>query len=462
MSAIAVLSPQSEVFNNYQSQVDTASKVGSADNTASNVTASDVKEFLAFATLAGSMNVILNGQSLMNSNGSLVPALAVPVQLGDKMSAEQTQSIVAMSVNVNAGDAQALELVASSAANVMDSTIDELKENTAVAAQIAAPVQDGDANKLERIAATGAAQFAAPAATAVNSKAVENTKSSTEPAVTNSVSSATPARSHAAVDGGTDIEAPVALPPVFTKIMGDPRILELNNTMVRVLNEAENLQNLDAARSSQRAVNSAVAAGNKMISSAQQNMTGAITAGVMSMAMQTATSGATIKAVKAEKDSINFNLKNADRLEKVATNHQSAIDASSDNMIKQGHSPDRNVTSMMSQPNAETRIAASSMRNDHNATQLNTMRMRAITDAATQANHAASNMIQASYGVKAAEESKESEVARANQTVNNEVSNTHQQTGKKTSETQAALQRVLETTLSNNNSAASTVAERMR
>lgn len=459
---ILTVSPQTEVFNTYKSQLDSTANIGTANNADASVQLSDVKEFLALATLGNAMSVILNGQSLMNSNGSLIPALAVPPQLGEKISAEQSQSIVAMSANVNASDTQVLELVASSASNVLDSNLDQLHKNAEVATQVAAPLQEGDANKLERMAATAATLFTLAAASAVTNKAGEVTKSATESTPTTAVSSATPARSQAAVEGGTDITAATATSYVFTKIMGDPRIIELNNTLVRVLNEAENEQNRSAALASNRAMNSAVASGNHMIDSAKQNLTGAITSGVMGMGMQGATTVANVRALNKEHASVNLNLKNANRLDAGRMQNQSALKASSDKMLHNNQQLDRNVEGLIDKPHVDSQINASNMRDDHSIQQMKTMKIRNMTDLANQANHSAQAMVQNSYGVNAAEESKQAEIARADQTVNNEVANTHQQTAKKAADTQAAMQRVLENTLSNNNSAASSVAERMR
>ncbi|MGP3590906.1 hypothetical protein [Vagococcus sp. WN89Y] len=435
-----------------------------ADNTVSDVTKSSAQAFADFAAQPGVMNTLLNGKSLMSDNQA-VPALSLPV--GGKLSAEQSQSIVAMSANVSAGDARDLEQVASTVSNALDSKLSQQQQNAEVAAQVAAPLQNGDANKSERIAATAAALFSAPAtANPVSSKVGENSKASTEATATTAVSSATPVRSQAAVEGGTDITAAqgtgTGTGPVFSNLFGDARILELNNMLVSVLNKAENEFNKSSALASSRAMSSAIHAGDKGIAAAQQNMTGAITSGVMGMALQGGTTFANVRALNKESTSINTNLKNANKLDMGRMQNQSALKSSSDSLLSKGKQVDRNVEGLIDQPHVKSQIDASELRDAHNIKQMNTTRTRAVGDAANQANHSAQGMIQGAYGVEAAEENKQADIARADQAVNNEVADMHKQTSKKAADTQSAMQRVLENTLSNNNSAASSIAERMR
>jgi len=449
-------------INLFPSQIDSADKMGSADNTIVNTKESSAQSFVAFATQPGVMNALLNGKSLM-TEGQVLPSLSLPAQAGDKLSAEQSQSIVAMSSNVSVNDAKDLELVASSVSTVLDSKLSQLQQNTEVATQVTAPLQDGDANKLERIAATAAALFSAPTAAApATGKASENSKTSTEATTTNAISSANPARSQAAVEGGTDITAANAGGFVFSNVMGDMRMVDLNNTLTRVLNKSENEFNKSAAQASIRAMSSAIHAGNKGIDAARQNMTGAITSGVLGMALQSGTTLANVKALNKESNSINTNLKGANKLDLGRKQNEGALKASSDNLLSKGKPVDGGVKGLIDQPHANSQIQADELRNAHNQQQMHTMKTRAVADSATQANNAAQGMIQGAYGVKAAEENKQADIARADQAVEGELGSVHQKSAQKASEANAALQRVFENVLSNNNSAASSVAERMR
>ncbi|MCK8404159.1 type III secretion system protein, partial [Erwinia amylovora] len=91
--------------------------------------------------------------------------------------------------------------------------------------------------------------------------------------------------------------------------------------------------------------------------------------------------------------------------------------------------------------------------------QNNTQKVRTISEFANQVNRSGQGVVEGTFNVEASKESKQADLARADQNVNNELSRTHQQTAKKSAETKAALNQALENTLNNNHSAASAIAE---
>ncbi|HFT1247929.1 TPA: hypothetical protein ACHUB4_004737 [Escherichia coli] len=264
------------------------------------------------------------------------------------------------------------------------------------------------------------------------------------------------------VEGGGDITGADIASSGFINVLGDMNLVALNNKLTVTLTKAEADVNKAAAQSSARVVNAAERAGNKSILAARQRLNGAITSGVMGMVAHGATTTATLKALSKESKSITNNLGGARELDKCLRENQSTIKSSSDNMLSEGKQLDSNVEHMMSHPHAETMHESSVLTDKHANIQLSTRKVHTTTEFANQTIHSGREAIQGNFEVDAAKESKQVDLARADQNVNSEVSNTQQQTAKKAAEAKSSLQQVFEATLNNNNSAVSAIAERMR
>lgn len=446
-------STQSASISNYQAQIDATDKVNNNGTNAVAAKESTVQSFSALAEQPGVMISLLTGQSVMTVN-QVRPDLIMP-SLSTAVS-EQSKDIMSLSGSMNANNVRDLEMVASSVSNALDSELN-------VEQKVAQPLKDGDANKLERLAATTAALFTSQTAVnAVSAKGTEGSKPASETTATSSVSSATPTRSQEAVEGGTDITAAASNRPTYSKVMGNTNILQLSNDIVTVLTTAENEFNKSSAEASTRAMNSAIQAGNKNIDAAQKNMTGAITGGVMSLAAQAGATATTVKALRNESSSIKNNLGAANRLDVGRNQNQSIINGGADNMLSKGQSLDSSVKGLMDEPHGQFIARSNAYREAHNVTQIDTTKARTMADMGAQMGRASQSMTEGAFGVQAAEESKQADVARADQQVNNEVANVHQQSAKKAAESLAALQRASENTWATNNSTNSAIADRMR
>ncbi|CCG86238.1 hypothetical protein [Erwinia piriflorinigrans] len=376
------------------------------------------------ATLADSLmskQGIRHGQSVITGQHT-GPILSTPHGGAAKISVEKTVEIQKMADNVRGPDARAIEYVAN-------------------------------------LLAISSPSFCSHAQ--IHNTSTESSKISSQSAVQNS-SSAIPVRSHAAVDGGTDITAVGASGTGFRNVIGDMRIVELNNKITVEFGRSEAQSNISAAKFNRLAVNSAMSGGNKTIEAARQNSSGAITSAVMGISAQGVSTVKMTKALAKDSASINRNLKPAAKLEKNVYNHRNAIARSGDSMMSEGKRLDSRVKAALSESQDAHLLKVSNLRNDHTIIQNKTQKIRAVTELANQGIRAGQGVVEGIFNVAAAQETKQADLARADQNAKNDLSSIHQQTGKKSAETNTALSHAFETWLNNNGNAASSISERMR
>lgn len=421
MSGFAISEPSLNTV--FQPQIDNTGTAATTESNRVSQKGSNVQGFAELvATQPGVMASLLHGQSLMTAH-DVHPALSAPAKDNQKIGAEQTAELVKLSANLQGGDVNKLERAAVFASTVFSSQINIIQPNN---------------------------------------KATATSKSAIETQATSSAFSSHPARSQAAVEGGTDITAIHRSGPGFINVMGDMKMVALNNQLTVTLTTSESDASKAAAKSMIRAVESADRAGTKGIDAEKQRMNGAISSGLMGAVAQGGTTVRSVKALNKESKSISQNLGAAANLDKGVRQNQEAIKSSADAMLRKGKSLDPKVEATISQPHSESMYKSSQLRNAHNKVGNNTQKIRITSEYANQAIRSGQGVIEGSLNVEAAKESKQADLARADQTVNHEVANTQQQTSKKAAEAEAALNRIFESTLNNNNSAVSTIADRMR
>ncbi|WP_299999414.1 type III secretion system protein [uncultured Cedecea sp.] len=381
----------------------------------------DVRSFVTLATQPGMMGTILHDQSVM-FNINTLPALLTPPVGREKIDSEQKDELMSLITKMKGGDINKLERAAASAAMVFNAQIN--------------PHQTANS-------------------TAIGTKAAPVSSSSTAPA-TDATHARTP------VEGGTDITAADASGGQFINITGDIKKLELSNLFTRVLTAQEGQFLNASAKASMRAVEAADRSGNKLIDAEKQRMTGAITSGSLGLVGQGITSTRTINALKTESKSINNNLASASRMEAKLGTHQSSIASSTDNLLHQGKSLSDTVSGKMDASASKIKDFSDTKRNDHNQIQLKTSQTRVTSDYSNVAVNSSQKVIDGAFNVEAANETKQAELARADQNVNNEISNTHQHAAKKSAESKAALNQAIENMMNSNNSTLSAIADRIR
>lgn len=84
----------------------------------------------------------------------------------------------------------------------------------------------------------------------------------------------------------------------------------------------------------------------------------------------------------------------------------------------------------MSQSHGADLAKSSELRDNHSVVQNNTQKVRTISEFANQVNRSGQGVVEGTFNVEASKESKQADLARADQNVNNELSSTHQQTAK--------------------------------
>lgn len=402
----------------YQSQIDST---GSAENTAAIQKGEAPKGAVALLTQIGVDSVY--NRSVMSTDTTAKPALSAPPMGAAKISAEQTKELVKLSENLQKGT---------------------------------------DVNKLERIAASASSLVSSQInITQANNKAGEISKltMTMESSAVNTVSSSGNARAMAPVAGGTDITAADATGS-RTK-MFDSFMLGVMNKIIVAANEQNTSHSRASARSVQNMVTSANNAGNKHIDAEKQRMTGAITSGAVGISGQGAMALCSVKSLKTESASIKNNMGEAIKIETFNGDRQTGAVTNINPLGYRGVQPTTAVTSDLNFYNAQHAQDANLLRNAHSQILNATQRTRAGTEYGNQVFQSGQKVIDNGFNVAASHESKEAELARANQSVNSEVSNAHQQSAKKAAETEAAMRQMQESVLRNNNDAASAISGRM-
>ena len=339
----------------------------------------------------------------------------------------------------------------------------DIKEDSSAKAVKLTIAGEGDANKAERLVSSVPSILTSQLnITQQNNRTIDISKTERQSTVSSLSSSTCLERSQPAVEGGTDITAADATCPRFVNVVGSMKQLEVSNTITTVMLKAEREANESAAAATNRSVQAAARAGNKTIDAARQSLNGAITAGVLGVAGQGATTVTQMKALNKERTSITENLKPARNLELGVREHQTAIRSGKDTMVHQNKQLSSDVEATMTHPQAADMHASALRCDTHASTQLATQKTRVTAEYANQGIRSGQGAIEGAFGVSAAEKQKEAELARADRDVNNELANTQSQTAKKAAETNAAIRNMTNTVLNANNNAVSSIAERTR
>jgi len=409
--------------HNYAIQQAQTNHVGrvAEDNDLRSPAANNVQAFVALAIQPGMMAAILQGQSVM-VNLDMRPSLLTPPVGREKIDSEQKSELMNLISTMKGSDINKLERAAASAATVFNTQTGPLQP-------------------------TGSA--------ANENKVLQVPSPSTVPAA-DTMNAGTP------VAGGTDITAPDAAGRQFINMMGDLKMVELNNLLTVTLAKQEAEFSKSSAKSSLRAVDAAERSGNKGIDAERQRMTGAITSGSIGLIGQGVTTARTMGALRTESKSISNNLSSAVKTEGSNGIHQSAMSSSTDKMLHKGKPFDENASGKIGTGTSPITGFGGTKRHDHNEIQLKTSRTRVTSDYSNAAINSSQKIIDGAFNVEAANETKQAELARADQTVNNEIANTHQQAAKKSAESKAALNQALESMLNSKNSALSSIADRIR
>ncbi len=320
----------------------------------------------------------------------------------------------------------------------------------------------GDANKSERMASAMPSVVATQTnITQPNNKAAD-TKSTVDTSGNTTNNAVGQTRSQPTVAGGTDITGADAVKPTFVNVIGPMSQIYLSNKLTVALVESENLHNMSAAKASNRFIDATARSAQKGVQAAEERRDGAIVGGITSAVAQGGMSATSVNALRKENASLDNNVRVAKLQEMGISQQKTAIGSAGDNMIMKGQRMDVKVKDTMSDSQAKEQLSASDKHTTHSQIQNNTQKVRVVTELGTQLAHTTRNITEGAYNVNAAQIQGEADLARADGTQNSELANTHKEVAKKAAETRAAINQTTESVLNANNSAASTIAERMR
>lgn len=287
----------------------------------------------------------------------------------------------------------------------------------------------------------------------------DNSSKSASQNVTSRSASGKAAHTQKTANGTTDISgATSAVKLSYVNIMGDFNVVDALVELLSLLNKQVGLSNQQSALMSQMQMDSAEQAGDKGIAAAQEQMTGSIAAGVMSLSMQTGATVSTIKSLNTESKSITNNLKKSNDIELAVNKNQSEIHASSQSLAQEGRSTSREVDATLSRDHHEDMHRSANHRHEHKKVENDTSRVRVTSDLINQTSRSVNSLTEASFAVNASQKNKDAEIARANQQVAGETGNVHQQVAKKADESEASLRQALMNIISNNNDTISAIA----
>lgn len=418
MNNIAVLDSQSYAIPQNQKNHIIGISEGKNSHHLSDINA---QEFIALALQTGMMAAILQGQSVM-ANLDMCPSLLSPAVSREKIDSEQKNDLMNLISTIKERDINLLERAAALAVTIFNTLTSQLHNISSTT----------NGNKILPVSTPSSAS------------------------TTNTLDTRTP------VAGGTDITATDAPGHRYVNMIGDLTAVELNNLLTVTLIEQETEFNKSSAMSSKRAVDAAERSGNKGIDAEKQRMARDITSGAISVVGQGATTARTTKAISVESKSIDNNLAAATKVETQQMLHQASIASSTDGLLHKGVPLNESVAAAMNSGTPITGGFSAAKRHDHNQIQLKTNKVRVTSDYTNSVIHSGQKIIEGGFNTAAANENKQAELARADQTVNNEIANVHQLAAKKSADSRATLNQALENMLNSKNSTLSSIAGGMR
>ncbi|EOS94408.1 hypothetical protein LU631_00970 [Erwinia tracheiphila] len=363
------------------------------------------EEAKSFATLAFQPGIIanlLNGQSVMIGNDGTKPVLNEYADSKIKFSADQSKQVVAMTTTaLSTPDVDQLERIAASASSLIATQIN----TTAV-------------NVKDQQAINDAAAYVGSVAAAD----VQKTKGSTP------------------------------------KLFSDMTLVHMSNDMATSAALADKLMNTMVANAGQRMASAAERAGNHNVGAAQARMAGAITSGAISLAGNGISTARNNKALKSESNSIKNNLGVANKLESNLHQNQNLIKQTNFDLMQKGKSVKSEVTNVMSRHDSKAMANVAQLRDNHSIIQNKTQTVRQQSEYGHQVTNLTQNMANSTFETEATQKNKQADMARADQSVNSEISNAQQQASKKASDTVNALNQVIDQIMQTNNRAVSTAA----
>lgn len=247
----------------------------------------------------------------------------------------------------------------------------------------------------------------------------------------------------------------------FSNVFGNVGVLVALQEMISSLNAQENAQNVQAAKWSKTTVKLAVQAGDKAISAANDRLIGSISAGAVSLSMQGASTFSSIKALKTESSSIKNNLGRSNAISRELQESQNSIQSCADSMIHQGSSLESNVQATMSRAHPLNSFESAELRHNHMKITNNTSKVRVASDLINQAANSLHSVVLSGAETGAAAKIKESDLARANQTISNSVEDTENRFSKKFSDSESSVRQALSAILNSSNESVSFISGRM-
>lgn len=248
---------------------------------------------------------------------------------------------------------------------------------------------------------------------------------------------------------------------VFSNVFGNVSVLVALQELISSLTAQENTQNVQAASWSKTTVKLAVQAGDKAISAAKDRLIGSVSAGMVSMSMQGASTFSSIKALKAESSSITNNLGRSNIISRELQESQNSIQSCADSMIHQGRLLESNVQATMSRAHPLNNFESAELRHNHMKVTNDTSKVRVTSDFINQTANSLHSVIQSGAETSAAAKIKESDLARANQTISNSVEETENRFSKKFSDSESSVRQALSAILNSSNESVSFISGRM-
>lgn len=413
-------------------------------------------------------SITLSERSLPNTLSTLIPEAKVPSDGTLTLPSPQTVPAIPFSVLANEPGVMdgllnhnSLKTDTQQHSSFLVSSHEQEKNNGTLSRT---NTTEADLSRLAQMTANAASSFGNQGTSLLSlSHSTDSTKEANDKDQSTGIISTAPTQSHPQVAGGTDITAVKSPFFKFVNIFSDTLLLCVQNMLIVITTTIESLMSRAAALATGRSVESAERMGNKVVDAARTQRDSAITSGTLGIVGQGASSGIALKTFHDESRSLSSNLDPSRKTNNVLETNAKANQASLDDPIHNlSHGDKTQIAAGLSANDGPLRNESNTLDMNHNDKQILTHKIRTITDFSNQAIQSSQGIITGSFNLEASQDTKESHLAQADQNVQNEGANSHQQSAKKSADSRMTLQQLFENIQNTNNSTVSAIADRIR
>lgn len=264
--------------------------------------------------------------------------------------------------------------------------------------------------------------------------------------------------SDSAVEGSRRADAKIE----YVNLVGPNSTLAMMNNLTITLNSVQKAASIASAKATAIGVDCVKLGTDKSVAAAQENYIGSVASSTLQLSLQAASTVTQVKALNNQSRSLKKNMEMANKLEAGVTNHENTINTNRSVLGNHGEEMPSEAYAAMTKSHPNELAESKRLRLEHERIRTNAEKMTARAQLVNQGSHATKEIIQGQFNVNAAIDQKEAEIDRAQQHVYNEAANTQSTLAKKTADFRSELNKTLDSILTSNNNAVSSIADHIR